>query len=241
MFGINLLVPKLNPLNMVAKGVTKVSSAILPEKMANFISQIAQMRAETEEIRNRLMDPIRGPVIPFCTKGYTFDVDRLMFCTQVVSDIIEIAAGGAGLGSLASTIINSPEQSYGFFNEAFIPVLDDMARDGHTTYKENIDRALTYLIKLDTRQLSALSYEQFTAHISGDDIQAVLIATSTGNDMYTQCTCTCQSQLGGGHTHGHMPGDRYTVPELKHISRELGLPTRGNKRRIADRISYLLM
>jgi hypothetical protein len=243
MFGINLLVPSFNPLNLVAKGVTKVSAAILPEKMASLISEIAQMRAETEEIRNKLMDPIRGPIIPFCTKGYTFDVDRIMFCTQVVTDIIEIAAGGVGLGSLASTIISSPEQSYGFFNEAFIPVLDEMAKDGHTTYKRNIDRALTTLINLDTTMLKRISYEEFKTHISGDDIQRVLITQSSPstNDMYTQCTCTCQDQIGGTYGHRHLGGSRYTASQLRDISKRLGLPATGNKRRIADRISYLLM
>jgi hypothetical protein len=161
---------------MAAAMATKLSDVVLPEKMANMVKELAEMGVETEAIRNKLMSPLSGPLLPFCTKGYTFNLDRMMFCGQITKDIIGIAAGGAGLATLGITLLTAPDQVYAFFTEAFIPVLDELKAEGKVTFKKNMDKALVMLIGIDTDTMNGITLDQFMELTQNKDTQKNLQA-----------------------------------------------------------------
>ena len=237
---------------------TSVAQATLPKEASDFVTNLVEMGTEGEELRNRLLNPITGPLLPFCTTGMTFEIGRIMFCEQITSDVILIAAGGTGLAALAETLISSPGQVFAFFTEAFIPVLDDMAKDGKDAFKNNIDYALNKLIGINTDVMKGMTLTQFLTRVTqGTEIVQEHALTGTRNNLSNQlhgCVCNCPSKASKASkalpTGQQIGGSRevllskkrgsLTLPELKALARDLSLLVSGNKKELYDRIIYYL-
>ena len=146
----------------IAKNVT---DTVLPESLAHMIQDLMSMGLEMEEMRSKLINPITGPLLPFCTSHLSFNLDRIEFCTQVTKDIMLIAAGGTGLATLAETLISSPDQVFGVMTEVFIPVLNDLRDEGKHVFKDNLDKALIALININTDILSGMTLDQFIDYV----------------------------------------------------------------------------
>lgn len=240
MFGMFGFAP--SPIKMAAKVATTVGNAVLPERLANMINELAEMSAETEALRDKLLNPIQGPLLPFCTKNYSFDIDRIMFCSQVTKDIIAISAGGTGIATLAMTLLDSPDQVFGFFTEAFIPVLDELKAEGKDFYKSNIDRALMRLMNVNTDIMKSMSLDQFLALVMDGGVQQQITAQTPATESTvtrTNCSCTCpaQAQVGGRVDMIYQLSYR----ELQKCAKELGISAKGSKEQLRARISHKLI
>lgn len=208
MFGINSLEN-----SVLSKLSTGFAHAVLPKKFSTFVDNLVAMGNDGEELRDKLLDPVNGPLIPYCTKQYSFDTNRLMFCSSVTRDVIMISADGIGIETLAETLISSPDQVFSFLTEAIIPTLDSMADDGKPSFKNNMDAALQFLVGLSTDDLSNMTLDQFLAVIANNNKK------QTGGSSSKDTLCT--------------------LKELKILAKYFGLPTYGTKSQLLNRIDSI--
>jgi hypothetical protein len=188
--------------------ISKVAQATLPEPIAKLIKDFSDMSDETKILSNRLLSPISGPILPFCIKKS----DRILFCAEVTKDIILIAAGGAGLVSLATTIALNPEMIYYFMTEAIIPTINEMYEEGHTVFKENLEKVFQKLLNLNLKEISEMESQEFVDHVA----KILDASDSPASDVDEEVE---YKQVGG------KPFDinSLTMPQIRHLVKTYNL------------------
>jgi len=206
---------------------TGLGRAVLPKPLSDLISTMNSLNGDAKILADRMNDPINGPLIPFCTKGYTFDGGRISFCASVVKDCLLILAGGTGLATLAQTLSTQPDQMFMFMTEVLIPLINQLALEGHTLFKVNLDRALSIIVgpHLNTDNIMNMSSDTFVAMIG----QSTAAPQAAPLKTLHNCRCTCRSdQIGGA-----------KKTELQAMCRHLGLPCYGTKAVLVHRLATM--
>lgn len=205
----------------IATGVARrVGDAVLPEKLAHMVDELDEMGQETEAIREKLMDPVHGPLIPFCTKNYSFNLGRMTFCADVTKDLVSISAGGVGIAGLAETLLSSPDQVFAFLTEAFIPILFELQDEDKTFYKNNIDRVINYLIGLTTDYIYNMDLETFMTYV-----------ISPGAVRVLQGEAPSQPHVQYGGTPAEM-----SYRDLQRLAKSIGVKANGKRSELLHRI-----
>uniref|UniRef100_A0A6C0J8I0 SAP domain-containing protein n=1 Tax=viral metagenome TaxID=1070528 RepID=A0A6C0J8I0_9ZZZZ len=238
--------------NMAENMATNMAVAVLPKKLGDLIKEMKELQGETQELSDRLLDPVHGPLLPFCLAD---SGGRVLFCTDVTRDIILIAAGGTGFATLAETIIMQPDMVFMFLVEAVIPIIDDMASEGKDMYKNNLDKAFDYLLKLKLDDIKNMTSEQFMSHIIGLHEEHVdTIQTGGGgggknnklsikkfNELKELCKkyklkCSGTKKILLKTLNTYL--DSLCVKDLKILCKKCGLKHIGNKKTLIDRLLY---
>lgn len=204
---------------MLTELATSAAIATLPAPLSKLVKDMRELKNESRELSNRLMDPIHGLVLPFCIKNS----DRIFFCADITRDIVLIAAGGSGFGTLAETIVSQPSMIFQFMTEAIIPEIEAMAKEGKTMYLENLNYAFTLLLGLTLEKLKTMSVDDFVNHII-----SVMKEPKPDPSLMPQ-----RKQLGGTDLRS------LKVYQLKAICREYGLKCSGKKDQLINRIRLI--
>jgi len=210
---------------IMAQMATSAAIATLPEPLGNLVKEMKEFNDETRELSDRLLDPIHGPLLPFCIKN----TDRMFFCADITKDIILIAAGGAGFGTLAETLITQPSMIFQFMIEAVIPVIDEMAAEGQDMYKNNLDYAFTLLLGLTLDDLKLMTAKKFVKHIIG-------IMNKPEPDPSLMPQKQIKNQNGGNFNYNL---DGLTVKQLKDMCRQRKLKCSGRKAILIERLKQV--
>ena len=125
--------------------------------MFKIIADLKQITGEAKELKDRLINPLTGPLIPFCVKSF----GRLSFCGQIVESLLLVSAGGAGAPELALTMLSNPVDTFAILTEAFIPTLDKMEAEGKSKFKINLNKVLMTVLKITTEDIKLMKVDEF--------------------------------------------------------------------------------
>lgn len=200
---------------MLTDLATNAAIATLPEPLRDLVKDMKGFKDESRQLSDRLMDPINGPVLPYCIKN----TNRMFFCSDITADIVIIAAGGTGLATLAETIVTQPSMIFEFMTEAIIPEIDAMAKEGKTMYQDNLNYVFKLLLDLSLDDLKTMTSSDFVNHIA-----TVMSKPEPDPSLMPQ-----KMQRGG-------QLEKARVKELKDMCLKRGLKVSGKKADLIRRI-----
>ena len=211
-----------NPLAQILSDpeIKELATEVLPEPLKTMVNDLQSMRSEALELRDKLIDPIHGQLIPFCSSKMTFEPIRMTFCSQIVKDLVLIAAGGTGFATIVSTLTSAPDQIFALFTEAFIPALNELVTEGKTTFKTNMDAVLMKLININTNQMLDMQLDAFILHVE------TTLASSAAKLV----------GMNGGALDREQTITEIPIAHLKKLAREYGLSDKGTKQVLVKRL-----